>query len=85
MIKIYVDSHCPHCKKLKDGLLNKNIDFIEIDVDLPENKANGENIFKIAGVSVIPIIVVGNNLLVPTKSFETIDQAIDLIVNLTRT
>lgn len=33
MLKIYSASWCSHCKKLKEFLKNKNIEFFDIDID----------------------------------------------------
>ena len=82
MVKIYTDENCPYCNKLKVGLNNLNIKFNEINVDLPAHKNEVELIFKLAGERVIPIIAITPSLLVPKKSFNTIDEALQLISNL---
>lgn len=82
MVKIYTDEECPHCKKLKKGLIENNIEFIEINVDLPEYKEEVESLFKLAGEPIIPIIVLKPHVLVPRKTFNTIDDALKIIINL---
>jgi len=34
MLKIYSASWCGHCKRLKDFLRNKGIEFTEVDLDI---------------------------------------------------
>lgn len=42
-----------------------------------------ENLFKLVGEPVTPIIIIGKQVLAPKKSFNTIDQAISLIQKIT--
>ena len=83
MVRIYIDKQCGYCKKLKEGLNKYNIKFTEVDVDLPSNERETNKIFELAGERVIPIITIKPHLLVPKKSFNTIDEAIGIIRNLT--
>jgi len=71
-----------HCKRLKSGLTNNDIEFIDVDVHLKENKSEVEEVFKMTGDEMIPIIMVKPHILAPNKSFKTIEDAIKLIINL---
>ena len=79
MIRIYTSKQCEFCKELKEKLKIAELKYTEIDVDDPKNKKEVDSVFKKAGEPVIPIIVFPPNMLVPKKSFQTIDNAIGLI------
>jgi glutaredoxin len=82
MIKIYSDENCPHCKRLKDKLDVLDIKYVDIDVDNEDNAEDVNTIFGIAEEHVIPIIIIQQNILIPRKSFNTIDEAVKLIQSL---
>ena len=82
MLKIYTSKNCFYCDKLKTGLNKLNVKFNEIDVDLDMNKNEVMKIFKMAGEEIVPIITLPPHLLVPKRSFNTIDDALKLISNL---
>ncbi len=79
MTRIYTLKSCIYCNDLKDLLKQENIEFKEIDVDLPEHQKEFNNILKIAKTEYLPIILVNKRLLVSEKSFNTISGAVDLI------
>jgi glutaredoxin len=81
-MRIYTSKNCSYCEKLKNGLIELKLDFIEIDVDLDENKNEVEKVYKLAGEPVIPLIAMKPHLLAPKKSFNTIDEALTLIQTL---
>ena len=77
-IIIYSIENCPYCDELKKLLINENIEFIDINVLLDENKAEYDKISKKTKTDVVPIIKVGKQLLVPNISFDTIQEGFDL-------
>ncbi len=79
MIQIYTSKQCEFCTELKEKLEENQLTYTEIDVDDDKNKKHVESLFKKAGEPVIPIIVIPPHILVPKRSFQTIDNAIDLI------
>jgi glutaredoxin len=81
-MRVYTGQGCEYCKKLKELLAKENIDYVEIDVDDKENKEEADKVFEFAGVAVVPIIIKKPHMLVPTKSFNTIEEAINLIKSL---
>lgn len=82
MIKIYTSKQCEFCTELKEKLTLNELSYHEIDVDDEKNKNEVETIFGKSGEPVIPIIVIPPHILVPKRSFQTIDNAIDLIQNM---
>jgi len=82
MIKILTDKNCPHCKKLKKLLNLNKINYVEVDVDNKINKNEVDKIFSMAEEPIIPIIIIPPHVLVPKKSFNTIEDAIKLIIKL---
>jgi len=79
MIQIYTSKQCEFCTELKEKLEDNKLKYLEINVDDEKNKKHVESMFKKAGEPVIPIIVIAPHILVPKRSFVTIDNAIDLI------
>ncbi len=72
MIKLYTLKNCPYCVELKSLLEKDNIEFLEIDIDLPEYEKEFSEIVKIAKSETVPMVKVGNKLLVANLSFHTI-------------
>lgn len=74
-IKIYTIDHCPYCTELKELLIKENIDFIEVNVNLPENEDEYNRINEITKNNEVPIIKIGRQLLIPNVSFKSIKEA----------
>lgn len=79
MIRIYTSENCPYCQELKEKLNSENIGFIDIDVDNIKNENECRRLFDFVGEPLIPIIIIKPHVLMPNKSFNTIDQALELI------
>ena len=77
-IKIYSIPNCPYCNELKEILTNEGVEFIDINVNLPENDAEYQKLHEITKSDDVPIIKVGKNLLVPNISFHSIREGADL-------
>lgn len=80
MIVIYGMKKCGYCVNLKTKLVQNNIQFIYRDID--EYKEEFNKIIEKTKNDLIPVILVEKNILVPSISFNTIDEAIDIIKNL---
>jgi len=78
MVKIYGFSACPYCKELKELLTKDGIQFIDVDIDLPENQEEFNKVMEIANADEVPIVRVGTQLLVPNVSFKSIVEAVEL-------
>lgn len=81
MLKIYSIPQCSYCSKLKDLLSKSNIDFIDVNIELSENKDEFEKLNKIANSDSVPIILCDKKILIPEVSFKSIDEAFVLIKN----
>jgi glutaredoxin len=79
MIILYTIKKCPYCNKLKNLLDNAEIEYNEINGDLPENDKYFEDLIKITNSQNVPTIIVGKNILVPEIAFNTIDEAFKMI------
>jgi glutaredoxin len=82
MIKIYTIPDCKYCNELKVLLNTNNIQFIEVNVDLPENEVEYNKIHDITKSDMVPIVKVGKQLLVPNVSFKTISDCFLIIKKL---
>jgi glutaredoxin len=78
MIKVYSIPACPYCNELKDILTKEGIEFIDINVNLPENEAEYNELHKLTKSDEVPIVKVGKQLLVPNVSFKSIQEAAEL-------
>lgn len=68
---------CPHCDNLKNQLIEKNIKFIEKDVD--KHEVLYESFSKKVDSEFLPAILIGKKAFIPERSFKTIDQAVQII------
>jgi glutaredoxin len=78
-IRIYTSKECHYCDELKEKLEKLEIVFTDVDVDDEKNEVEISKLFQFAGEPVIPIIIIKPHMLIPKRSFTTIDQAILLI------
>lgn len=78
MIKVYSIPQCHYCNDLKALLTNEKIEFIDINVNLPENEKEYNELSKVSNSNDVPIIRVLNKLLVPNVSFKSIPEAVEL-------
>ena len=76
-VRVFSMKGCPHCDNLKKQLKENNIKFIEIDVD--ENEEMYNKFSKIVENEFLPAILIGKNAFVPDRSFNTINEAVDLV------
>jgi glutaredoxin len=72
---------CPHCDNLKKQLTERNIEFIEKDVDKKENELLYESFSKKVNSDFLPAILIGKKAFIAEKSYKTIDQAVTIIEN----
>lgn len=72
---------CPHCDNLKKQLTERNIEFIEKDVDKKENELLYESFSEKVDSTYLPAILIGKKAFIADKSYSTIDQAVNIIEN----
>jgi glutaredoxin len=82
MIQIYTSENCGYCNELQKKLTELDIKFTKIDIDDKINEINVESVFEFIGEPVIPIIILKPHILAPKRSFNTIDEAVKLILSL---
>lgn len=78
MVRVYSIPECPYCTELKEIFTTEGVEFVDINVSLPENDKEYEDLCKITKSDDVPIIKVGKQLLVPNVSFTSIRQAADI-------
>lgn len=78
MVRVYSIPDCPYCTELKDIFTNEGVEYIDINVLLPENEKEYDDLQKITKSDDVPIIKVGKQLLVPNVSFHSIRDAADI-------
>lgn len=78
MTRIYSVENCPYCTELKQLLTKEGIEFVDINVNLPENEAEFNKLFEITKCDDVPMLKVGKHLLIPNVSFKSINEAAEL-------
>jgi glutaredoxin len=76
-VKVFSMKGCPHCVNLKNKLIENNIEFIDLDID--ENELLYETFSKKVDNEYLPAILMDRTAFVPEKSFNTIDEAVELV------
>ena len=70
---------CIYCNELKEILKTENIEYQEVNIMLPENESEYDKICEITKSEQVPIVLVGNQLLVPDVSFKSIKECSHLV------
>lgn len=78
MIRVYSIPDCPYCAELKEILVKEGIIFVDVNVMLPENEKEYNELHRVTKSDDVPIVKVGKQLLVPNVSFHSIREAADL-------
>lgn len=82
-IYIYSLTECSYCDDLKNKLDGADIPFVNIDIE--EHPKEFMKVISLTKEETVPTVVIGKNVLVPNKSFKTIDQAFKIINTLNNT
>ncbi len=77
-VTIYTMSDCPYCAELKEKLTNENIEYRNVDIDLPENQEEFNHILEVSKAEEVPIVRVDRQLFIPNVSFKSITEAVEL-------
>jgi glutaredoxin len=78
MVTIYTFPECPYCKELKEIYDNEGIEYRDVDINLPENYVEFGKIMEVSKAEEVPVIKIGQQLLLPNVSFQSIREAADL-------
>lgn len=78
MVRVYTIENCPYCTQLKEMLKAEGIEYVEIDVNKPENQAEYNKLHEVSKSDDVPMVKIGQQLLVPNVSFQSIREAADL-------
>ncbi len=77
-VTIYTMSNCPYCADLKEKLEKENIEYRNVDIDLPENQEEFNQILEASNAEEVPILRIDKQLFVPNVSFKSINEAVEL-------
>jgi glutaredoxin len=78
MVRLYTVENCPYCAELKEKLMAESIEFVEVDVNKPENEAEFNKLFEVTKCDDVPMVRVGKQILVPHTSFRSIQECYEL-------
>jgi len=82
MVRVYTMEGCPYCDKLKGLLKEDNIEFKDIDINDKKYKLEFNKIMEISGADSVPVVIVKKKILIPEKSFMTIEEGFSIIKKL---
>ncbi len=68
---------CPHCDKLKNKLIENEIQFVEKDVDKYEKTY--EQFSKAVKSDYLPAVLIGKRAFIPDRSFKNMNEASKII------
>jgi glutaredoxin len=77
-VTIYTMGNCPYCTELKELYDKENIEYRNVDIDLPENKEEFNKIIEASKAEEVPIVRIDKQLFLPNVSFKSIVEAVDL-------
>jgi glutaredoxin len=77
-VRIYTVEGCPYCIELKEMLKKDNVEFTEVDVNLPENEEEFKKLHEFTKCEDVPMVKVGRQVLIPNTSFQSIQEAYEL-------
>jgi len=81
-VKVFYIEYCPYCKKLMEKLDELKIPYEKVNVNTEKGGKDFLKLYKLTKSENIPVIIVGNQVLVPEISFYDINTAIKIIVEL---
>jgi mycoredoxin len=79
LVIIYTLNYCGYCAKLKKQLDEKGITHISKDIEDKIHEKEYEIMKNRCGNELVPLIRIGNKLLVADIDFDTIDDAVEAI------
>ena len=71
-LELYTQHECDYCKDTKDFLIENNIEFI--DKPINDFKKEWELIKQTVGIALTPTLVYNNNILIPNRDFNSIED-----------
>ena len=77
-VRLYTIENCPYCIELKNKFIADGVEFIEIDINKPENEAEYNKLFEITKCDDVPMVNIGYQILIPHTSFRSINEAFEL-------
>lgn len=78
MVTIYSFPECPYCTALKEIYNKEGIEYRDVNITLPENEEEWNQIAEVSKAEEVPVIKIGLQLLVPNVSFKSIEEAGEL-------
>lgn len=81
-VKLYTMKGCHFCDDMKKKLISENIEYKEIDIRDKDNQAEVKKLLDFSKAENAPIIVIGKTILVPMVSFNSVDDGVKIIKEL---
>ena len=72
-VTIYTTTYCPHCRRAKELLKRKKVEFQEVDVT--ENAQERERLEKKTGWMTVPMIFIGEEFIGGADDLQTLESA----------
>jgi hypothetical protein len=58
--------------------MSEGVEYSEVDVNAPENEPEFNKLYEVTQCNDVPMVKVGNQILIPNTSFRSIREAADL-------
>jgi glutaredoxin len=81
-VRLYSMKGCPFCETMKTKFNESNIPYIEIDVEDPKNEKEVNKLMEMTKTDSVPIAIINKKILVPSVSFNTIEEGVNIIKKL---
>jgi glutaredoxin len=79
MVRIYSTPECPYCNELKEILREKDIKFVDVNVNADENENEFKKLYDVTKCDDVPMVKIDKQLFIPNISFKSISELVELI------
>ena len=79
MVRIYSTPECPYCNELKEILREKDIKFVDVNVNADENENEFRKLYDVTKCDDVPMVKIDKQIFIPNISFKSISELVELI------
>jgi glutaredoxin len=79
MVRIYSTPECPYCNELKEILREKDIKFVDVNVNADENENEFKKLYDVTKCDDVPMVKIDKQIFIPNISFKSISELVELI------
>lgn len=79
MLRIYTIDTCHLCSELKKRLSDESIPYTELNLKIKGNSEEFSKLYSVTKSDKVPVCIINKKILLPDRSFRSIDECIKLI------